>query len=196
MPLINLIQEQRIAIRRSGAKARAYFLMFTSVAVASVGSYAFLTFETERAQGEASHLKNQLRRNEPLVAQIDFNTKEIGTLSPRLKTLSDAQVWTDRWSRILHHIATQTPANAWLTSIRASVGDPTKPVNISFLGVADSQTSIGEYMERLQNCSDLDAVTFRNSQEKPAATYKGIEFEFGADVSGTAEQKKVEEDKS
>ncbi len=196
MPLINLIQEQRLAIKRSEGKARAFFFGFAAVAVSSVGVYGFLIFESERAQGDAVRLKNLLRKNQPLVEQIDQNKKDVATLAPRLKTLQDAQLITDRWSRILQHISTQTPEKAWLTSMRAMATDPTKPISISFLGIAAAQAPIGEYMERLQNSADLEAVTLKYSQEKLSVGFKGIEFEIAADIAGSAEAKKVaDEDK-
>jgi len=196
MPLINLIQEQRLAIKRSEAKARTFFFGFAAVAVASVGSYGFLIFESEKAQGQVGRLKNLLRSNQPLVDKIEQNKKDAGTMGPKLKTLADAQLMTDRWNRILHHVCTQTPQHAWLTSMRASVGDPTKPIAVSFLGMANGQAPIGEYMQRLQNLSDLDAVTLKYSQEKMMVGYRAIEFEISAEITGTAEQKPItEEDK-
>src|SRR5207302_143228 len=84
--LINLIQEQRLAIRRSEGKARAFFFGFAAVAVGSVAVYGLLVFESEGAQGEASRLRNLLRKNQPLVQQIDQNKKDAAMLAPRLKS--------------------------------------------------------------------------------------------------------------
>ncbi len=196
MPLINLIQEQRLAVKRNEAKARAFFFTFAAVAVGSVGLYGFVVFESERAQSEEARLKNQLRKNQPLVDQMEQNSKSTASLSPRLKTLEDAQVSTDRWSKILHHIATQTPGSAWLTAMRTMAVDPSKPISVSFVGVATAQAPIGEFMERLQNSTDLEAVTLKYSQEKLAGGLKGTEFEISADIAGSLEQKKTVEDTS
>jgi Tfp pilus assembly protein PilN len=114
-----------------------------------------------------------------------------------LKTLTDAQEVTDKWNRILNHLAVQTPAPVWLSGIRCSGADPTKAIQVSFLGAATSQSPIGEFIMRLQNLKDLDSVNLRYTNEKLIATAKAIEFQIDADLSGTAEQKvKAESEES
>jgi Tfp pilus assembly protein PilN len=194
MPLINLIQEQRLAVKRNEAKARAFFFTFAAIAVGSVGAYGLVIFESEHAQSEVNSLKTQLRKNQPLVDKIAENAKEAGVFGPRLKTLEDAQASTDRWNRILHHVATQTPSNAWLTSLRTTAADATKPISVDFVGIATDLAPIDEFMQRLQNSSDLESVILKYSQEKLATNVKGTEFEISADISGSAEQKKTQEE--
>lgn len=187
MPLINLIQEQRLTTRRLERKTRAFFLAFVATSVGSAGAFGLVSFAVENLRTEEARLNNQLRKNEPLVVKIEENAKEVGKLEPRLKTLEDAQLVTARWGRLLQHVSTQTPSETWLTALRAVGSDPAKPISISFVGVSTSQAAIGEFMQRLQNSADLENVNLKYSQEKLATNVRAVEFEIAADVAGTAE---------
>jgi Tfp pilus assembly protein PilN len=197
MPLINLIQEQRLAARKNEQRARAFFLTFAVTFVAAGGAYGLVYIQDENLKSEEAKLRNQLRTNEPLIAEIEKNDAESAKLTPRLKTLEDAQLISERWNKIMRHVATQSPPNMWLTAMRATASDPTKPISLSLVGVGPFQEPIGEFMLRLQNCADLEAVTLKYTQEKILATGRGIEFEISADIVGTAEeQPKNEEEKA
>ena len=172
MPLINLIQEQRLAIKRAERTARAYFLSFACTAVASVGAYGFVLYQSETLENQAAKLRAERQRNEPLMKQIEANLKEYGELSPRLNTLVGAQEVSARWGRVMQHIAQNTPPNAWLTAMRVTASDPTKPISVSFVGVAPAQEPIGEFILRVQNCKDLEAVNLKYTQEKLVNTTK------------------------
>jgi Tfp pilus assembly protein PilN len=196
MPLINLIQEQRLAIKRAERTARAYFLAFACTAVASVGAYGFVLYQSETLENQASKLRAERQRNEPLMKQIEENVKLYGELSPRLKTLEGAQAVSARWNRIMQHVAQNTPGATWLTAMRVTATDPTKPITVSFVGVAPAQEPIGEFILRIQNSKDLESVNLKYSQEKLLQTSKGIEFEVTADIVGTADQKPKDEEEA
>ncbi|HWA83340.1 MAG TPA: PilN domain-containing protein [Fimbriimonadaceae bacterium] len=189
MPYINLIQEQRLGAQANERKARTFFFVFIGSMVASGLAYGFLSMETLLVGRQADAIQAQNKKNEPLVKQIDENGKALADLTPRLKTLEDAAVMTGRWDRILSSLTTQTPQSAWLTGLRCSASDPTKPIQIQFLGVASSQSPIGEFILRLQNQADLDNVNLKFTNEKLIASSKAIEFEVDSDLKGTAEQK-------
>lgn len=193
MPLINLIQEQRLARKRNEARARSFFLVFVGSAVASVGGFGFFWLQTEGLAREKSQLEAQLQKNAPLVKQIEEYKTQYATLSPRLKTLEDAQLVSGRWGRIMTHIATQTPSPTWLTSMRVQGADATKPINLSLVGVSPGQEPISEFILRLQNSTDLQNVNLKFSQEKMLQFTKAVEFEVTADIVGTAEAKPVEQ---
>jgi Tfp pilus assembly protein PilN len=193
MPLINLIQEQRLARKRNEARARSFFLVFVGSAVASVGGFGFFWLQSEGLSREKSQLEAQLQKNAPLVKQIEEYKTQYAELSPRLKTLEDAQIVSGRWGRIMTHIATQTPSPTWLTAMRVQGSDATKPINLSLVGVAPGQEPISEFILRLQNSSDLQNVNLKFSQEKMLQFTKAVEFEVTADIVGTAEAKPKEE---
>lgn len=189
MPYVNLIQEQWLSTQANERKARSFFFVFVGTLAASAAAYGFLSMESMLVGRQADSILAQNKKNQPLVAQIDQNGKELADLTPRLKTLEDAGVMTGRWDRILTSLTVQTPQSAWLTGLRCSSSDPTKPIQVTFLGIAASQSPIGEFILRLQNVSELDNVNLKFTNEKLVATSKAIEFQVESDLAGTAEQK-------
>jgi Tfp pilus assembly protein PilN len=189
MPLINLIQEQRLGSRLRERKARAYFFAFAGVTIASVLGFGALWVESGLKGREEEALKKQVARLEPMVKAIDANNQKLSILSPRLTTLEDAQVSTDRWTKILDHLAHNTPKDTWLTNVRCVATDPTKPVVANFTGITTSQDSVGDFLIRLQSSPDLQNVTLKLTQEKLVDTKKAIEFEISAELAGTAQEK-------
>lgn len=189
MPLINLIQEQRLAIRRDETRARSYFFAFVGLGVLSVGGYLATLLETDHLGVEEMQIKAQIQKIKPLIAQIDANDEKYSELSPRVKTLEDAQLFTARWDRILNHLSTQTPPHTWLTAVRCTAADPDKPISVAFIGMAEAQEPIGEFILRLQNSQDLENTQLKYTQEKMVNQSKGIEFEIDSDVAGSAEVK-------
>lgn len=194
MPLINLIQEEKLAQKRVERQTRVYFFGFVGSAIASAGAFGFLLFLTESLRGEEGRLKEQAQKAAPLLKAIAENQSAYSEYAPRLKTLLDAQAMTNRWDRILTHLTVNTPVDTWLTGMRCVQSDPTKPVEIDFVGLSVAQERVGEYMLRLQNCSDLESVTLKFTQEKVTQDGHGIEFDIGSQVAGTAKEKKVAEE--
>ena len=196
MPLINLIQEQRLARRRNEAKARSFFFMFVGSSVAAVGGFGYFWLQADGLSQEKTKLESQIAKNAPLVKQIEEYQKSYGELSPRLKTLEDAQLVSNRWGRIMTHIAHQTPKPTWLTAMRVTSNEPSKPISLSLQGVSPAQEPISEFILRLQNSKDLENVTLKYSQEKMMQTTKAVEFEVTADIVDTAEAKPKQEGES
>ncbi|HRI42931.1 MAG TPA: PilN domain-containing protein [Fimbriimonadaceae bacterium] len=193
MPLINLIQETQTDSRQRARRARAFFLSFAGISLATVFGFGYLWIETDQAARDEESAKRKVARLEPMVKSIDANSKELGILSPRLATLEDAQVATDRWIKILGHLSVNTPEDIWLTNIRCVASDPTKPVTASFVGISTSQDSVANFLIRLQSSPDLVNVTLKQTQEKMVNSRKAIEFDISAELAGTAEAKpKVE----
>lgn len=193
MPYINLIEEQRLAIKANERMARTFFAVFVGILVAGGGTYGFLTFSAEAVAGQAAEVQAQNQKNAPIEKEIEANQQLLAELTPRLATLTDAQVITDRWNHILTHLTMQTPSQAWLTGVRCQSSDPAKPIEISFNGVAEAQAPIGEYTMRLQNLPDLENVNLKYTNEKLVADKTGTEFEIGASIVDTSEKKTKEE---
>ena len=158
-----------------------------------------LTYFWLQADGlsqEKTKLEAQLAKNAPLVKQIEEYQKQYNEVSPRLKTLEDAQLVSNRWGRIMTHIAHQTPSPTWLTAMRVTSNEPSKPIGLSLVGVAPGQAPISEFILRLQNSKDLENVTLKYSQEKMMQLTKMVEFEVTADIVDTAEAKPKQEGES
>ncbi len=195
MPLINLIQEQRLAVKKNEKVTRLFFLAFAGTGVLSVMTLGGLLFMTESASSEESALRAKAQEVQPLLDQIQATNAEYSKLAPRLKTLEDAQEATTRWNRVLAHLSTQTPSETWLTQMRAIQGDPKTPINVSFMGMSSKQELIGEFILRLQQLPDLLNVGLKYSQEKNAQFGRQLEFEVSADLDGTIEEKERNETK-
>lgn len=196
MPYINLVQEQRLVKQANERKSRSFFLMFVGVIAASGVAYGFLAMESIIVGRQIANIQAQNKKNEPVLKEIDANTKALGQINPRLKTLTDAQEITDKWNRVLNHLAVQTPSSVWLSGIRCSSSDATKPIQVSFLGASTSQSPIGEFILRLQNLPDLESVTLGHTGEKMISTSRAIEFQIDANLAGTAQQKAKEKEES
>jgi Tfp pilus assembly protein PilN len=195
MPLINLIQEERLAARRGEARTRSFFLLFVGISIASVGSYGFLLFRTESLRGEQASLEAKKQLVAPLLNQMERNQNELADLKPRLHTLENARTVSERWSRLLAHLSTHTPPDTWLTGLRCNATDPTKPISVSFVGIGAAQEPIGEFILRLQSSQDLQSVNLKYTSEKIVLQSRGIEFEISGDIVDSAEQR-VKEEKS
>jgi len=187
MPYINLIQEQRLASQANERKSKTFFFIFVGALVASGAAFGLFSMETILISRKADTIEAQNKKNAPLVLQIDQNAKDLADLSPRLKTLEDAATITSRWDRILNHLALQTPPSTWLTGLRCVGADPTKAIQVNFIGVATAQSPIGEFIMRLQNLHDLDNVNLKFTNEKMVVTSKAIEFEIDSELAGTAD---------
>jgi Tfp pilus assembly protein PilN len=193
MPFVNLIHEQRVAAERADRKSKLYFLAFVAVMLSSAGGFATLSFASKGVHDEEAALQAQIERAKPLIAQTKANNLEKESLTPRLSTLEDAVGDTARWNRVLTYLTTQTPNQAWLTSLRCASADPKKPVSVTFSGVAMSLEPVGETILRLQNSPDLGNVTLSYTQEKLIQATKTTEFQVMADLIGTEPKKTLQE---
>jgi hypothetical protein len=64
---------------------------------------------------------------------------------------------------------------------------------VSFVGNSSRQELIGEYILRLQGCTDLLNVNLKFSQEKNVQLGRQLEFEVSADIDGTVEEREKNE---
>lgn len=185
MPHINLIHEQRAAIRRREAQARAGLLVLAgSLGLTAIFSGIILV-QSQMARGEEDRLRAELKRLAPIAKQIEINATETGRLTPRLTTLEDARKATGRWHRILEHMTVNVPKETWLVYMRATADDPSKPVMVTVSGMGTAQAPIGDLLLRTQNCPDLENVALNYTEERVTQNQKAIQFEFSANVTGT-----------
>lgn len=193
MPFINLIHEQRVTAQREDRKSKMFFLAFVSVMLTSVGGFSAVAFQSREVGIEESALQAQIERAKPLIAQTEENNRLQQQLSPRLKTLEDAQGDTQRWDHVLTYLTTQTPPQAWLTAVRSAAGDPKKGVTVTFQGVAMSQNQVAELILRLQNSPDMGNLNLKYTQEKLINQAKTTEYQVEATLMGTEPKKTLEE---
>lgn len=195
MPFINLIQEHVLATKRERKRARVALLCFTVATGVAVVANGYCIWQSDSLQSDIARIKAEAQKNADMLTQIESNKRELFDLSPRLESLSNAQVMTKRWGTILDHLSKQTPPGAWLTSVRSSSSDPTKPLLVSFQGLSARQELVGEFILRLQSCAELENVNLKFTAEKIVANGRGIEFDVAAEVAGTAEARPKDENK-
>ncbi len=187
MPFINLIEEQRQTVKRAEKRASFAFVAFVASSGAMAVGFVSLLILSEGVDGSIRQARDAAKKLEPMRNEIKANHATLAELSPRLQTLEDAQATTQRWTRILDHLSVQTPGQMYLTGLRAASSDPTKPIQASFQGLSANLEPVGEFILRLQNSEDLEAVNLKFAQEKVVDKGKGIEFEVAADIAGTAQ---------
>ncbi|MFQ3588091.1 MAG: hypothetical protein SNJ74_12780 [Fimbriimonadaceae bacterium] len=193
MPMINLIEEQRLALKRAEAKTRLAFFAFVVVLGLAVVGNGALLFVGEVTNAEASRLRAKAQMQKPLTTQIEAAQKVLAEMTPRLTTLQNAQEFTNKWSRILTHLTKQTPENITMSGIRANAADPSKPIAVTFMGTSTKLETVGEFLLRLQLCEDLESIQLRFAQERTTTGPRMIEFETAADIKDTAEQRAKDE---
>lgn len=195
MPFINLIQEHVLAAKRERKRAKVSLVCFVAATTVAVGANGYCVLESESLDGQITTLRKDSDKHKEILTQIEDNRLQLAEFAPRLQTLGNAQVMSQRWATILDHLSKQTPPGSWLTAVRSSGTDPAKPLQTSFQGLSARQELVGEFILRLQACPELENVSLRFTQEKIVASGKGIEFDVQADIAGTAEAKPKDEQK-
>lgn len=196
MPFINLIEEQRISLKLEQRKARTALIACSLVGVFTVLGCGMLWLESEGLDSAIVKLEQDAAKVEPLMNEIQLANDGLAKMGPKMETLENAHEMTGKWNRILNHLTVQTPKELWLTGIRATGADVTKPIDVTFVGVGSELNKIGEYILRLQGCEELENVNLKFTQEKLVAKGMGIEFEITSGIAGTGEEAPKNEDEA
>jgi Tfp pilus assembly protein PilN len=194
MPLINLIESNIVAARKSEQQTRIsrYTLIASAVVVGL--AYISLLAQSSGLSAETQSVESQIKKMKPLITQIDEFKKSETEMTPRLATLSDAQDLTSRWGRVMGHLAVNTPPNVWLISMRAMMTDPKQPIHLTITGVGKTQADASEMLLRCQNAKDLESVNLVGTTERVLEKSSAVEFEIGGDIVGTAPPAPKDED--
>jgi Tfp pilus assembly protein PilN len=195
MPLINLIQEQRFGARRRAQQARALFLAFAGIVVASTLANLWIILERGQLGNEEAQLLRQKERLAPIIKQIRTQETALAELRPRLATLEAAQKTIVRWSQILDEVAASIPPDAYLTSVRCDQADPQRPVVMTLIGLTDSQEAAGVIMLNLQKSQNLANLSLKMTQGKQIEARRAIEFQLTAEIKGTEAKRPTDEKK-
>ncbi|MDI9636608.1 PilN domain-containing protein [Kamptonema cortianum] len=188
MPLINLIQEQRQVARARERKARVALISTAGIGGLCILATGALMLDATRLHMKASALEKKEKELAPLVAELETNQETIEKLQPRIDTLTQAVLESDKWNRILNHLTTNTPPETWLTSVKGFQQDRKQPMVVTFLGVSTTQDKVADLILRLQLCAELENVQLKYTQPKVTETGTQTEFEVTADVAGTKEE--------
>ncbi len=194
MPFINLIHEQRQAIRLQERKTKfAMIGLITSLAV-STSAWGLIWLQSEGAKGESQVLQAQVDKMEPVLKAIEASEMQFNALSPRLTTLQDAAMNTQRWARVLDHLSHHMPSGVWLTQMRCSQTSSTEPIKVELQGMSPNQDAASEFILRLQASEDLDDVNLKYTQGDQVNEKPVIRFEVSGSIVGTAKEAPVTEE--
>lgn len=197
MPNINLIAEQREALRKSAKLTRLWFIAFLGAAGIGLLSFGFLFIQGEALSAQLKNLKAKTEELKPIKELIEKTKQANSMLIPRVQTLQTARLDTERWFRVLDHFSMSVPHNTWLTQVTAvQPNEATKPVELHLTGMSAEQVLVGELMLRLQRLEDLNQLALKYTEFKKTTNGNGIEFQIACAVSGTEEQQKRTSDES
>lgn len=188
MPLINLIQEQRLAAKAKERNVQLGVLATMGIGAVSLLATLGLLFDATRINLQAAQLNEKIKELEPLVEELAANTAEVEKMEPRLNTLETAQADTAKWSSVLTHLTVNTPGQTWMTSVKAFQQDRTQPLVITFNGVSTNQEAVGELLLRLEAADQLEHATLKYTQPKYSDAGKQTEFEIIADLVGSKQE--------
>lgn len=185
MPFINLIEEQRQAVRKRDRQLRIMVLGVLGIAALAFLTAGYFTFEAVRLRMQIGELQAKKTRLQPTMDALAAAQEEEGRLGPRIETLESAVEDTGRWTEILAYLALNTPDNLTLNALRCSPPSPTEPVTVSFQGLSANQETVGAYIVRLEANKELIDTQLRFTQEQLDGTKKSIQFEVAAVLEGT-----------
>ena len=186
MPLVNLIQEQRLSIRQREQQVRMLLLGVLGIGAMSFLTAGYFTFEAVRYNLNADGLVAQKERLRPLMEELTAKERMIGTMGPRVTTLATAQQKTAQWYSILNHLTTNTPEGIWLSEVKCSQPMPDKPTEVSISGLSTTQEAVGLFIMRLEASPELENVELKFTQEKQGPTTRNTQFELSAMLVGSA----------
>lgn len=180
MPLVNLIQEQRMTIRQREQQVRMLLLGVLGIGAVSFLTAGYFTFEAVRYNLNSDALVAQKEKLKPLIQDLDSKEHMIAAMAPRVTTLATAQQKTAQWYSILTHLTTNTPEGIWLTEVKCSQPAPDKPTEVSISGLSTTQESVGIFIMRLEASPELENVQLKYTQEKQGQNTRSTQFELSA----------------
>ena len=186
MPQINLIQEQRLAVRHQERQVRVVLMAICGIGVVSFLTAGYFTFETVRYTLRMGDLQNQKKKLEPIMKTVQENEDLIASLNVRTQTLESADKDTSRWTAILTHLSSNTPDGVFLSDFKSSQSDPKSGISLGLTGMSIDQNRVGQFIMRLEAAKDLEGVALRYTQEKVGPNNRSTQFELAASVAGTA----------
>lgn len=181
MPLVNLIAVHRSQRRVAIAKTRAVMGIWVIELVVCVLITGGLMWQGDKKEEHLGDLRQKMQSMAPYMKMVDEGNQQLAQIRPRLSTLQAAGQYSDRWVRILEHLGTQMPSGAWLTGIRIQEGKNDKDGDqVTFVGFASTQTTVGQVMMSLNDCADLSDVQLKFTKEKQTPDSNGVEYEVFA----------------
>ena len=191
MANINLISARRAERVRLTKIARGLFTGLIVSGVLSAGSVTFMLTRMVMASARAAHAEAKLVELRPVLEEIENAERERAELVPKLETLTQAQVRTNRWFGIMDGLRRVIPPQTWLTSLAVQKSGEANLVKIN--GITVNQSRVGETMYRLtQQTEFYTKVDLGYTRTTTTADSENVEFELAAALYQPELEKKEE----
>lgn len=193
MPLINLIQEQRLVARAKQKQVHFAMLGTLALGALSVLGTIGLFLDTTRLNMQAGALEQKKIELQPTLDELSKNEEALELMRPRIETLTTARKDSTKWEEVLAYLTTNTPNDTWLTSVKAFKQDVSTPMILTFNGVSSKLEYVGNFQYRIGLCDELENPTLKFAQPRFSEKGQMVEFEVTADMVGTKEEEEAKE---
>jgi Tfp pilus assembly protein PilN len=179
MRAVNLIPvEQRGGMRRSGSALGSYvLLLILALVVVAGGAYALANRTVSDRRQELPTSRSAPQAAAAEAQGLQAYTSFTALRQERSETVRSLAVSRFNWSQALHEVARTIPADAWLTSMRATVtpsssadGGASDPLRsalatpaIEILGCTTSQTKVANVISSLRRIDGVERVSLSSS---------------------------------
>jgi Tfp pilus assembly protein PilN len=189
MPSINMIAPRRAEKRRVERAMRrlAVLILAELVFVVALGGWVFTKTLTTHAT--ISELNAQMQTLAPKIKSIQSLDKKTAELKPKVDLLNQAKTRTMCWYNTLDRLTQSVPSSTWLTRLTTSSSVASKDMVLNINGLTSEQARVGETMLRLHSNPDFKSVDLHFTQRGNQGSAQAIEFEIGATMAGSDEDK-------
>jgi Tfp pilus assembly protein PilN len=179
MRAVNLIPvEQRGGMRRGGSGVGSYVLLVVlALVVLAGGSYALANRTISERRQELADVQARAQASAAEAQGLQAYTSFTALSQKRSETVRSLAASRFDWSQALHEVARTIPADAWLTSMRATVtpsasadGGATDPLRsaiatpaIEILGCTTSQAKVASVISSLRRIDGVERVSLSSS---------------------------------
>jgi Tfp pilus assembly protein PilN len=186
MPIVNLIQEQRNAVRGRESQTRLVLMAIVAAGAVSFLTAGYFTFESVRFNLEIGRLQALKERLQPMMEELERKNQDIAGLQVRRDTLKNAQNDSVRWSTLLAYLGTNTPDGVFMSDFKSALPtDGQSPVGLNITGLSVDQNRVADFMLRLQSSPELEGVSLKYTQEKVGPNNQSTQFELTAALAGS-----------
>jgi len=188
MPLINLIQEQRIEARSKQKQVQIALFGTMGIGALTVLGTVALLLDATRLNLYAGALEQKKIEIQPTLDELTANQDALELMRPRVDTLETAQKDSTKWEEVLAYLTQNTPPSVWLTNVKAFKQDAATPMILTFNGVSLTQEAVGDFQYRLGSCKELENPQLKYTQPRFSDKFRQFEFELSAEMVGTKEE--------
>jgi Tfp pilus assembly protein PilN len=202
MRAVNLIPRDELSSGAAGRSGGAVYALLAvlAVAVVAVGAWTHLGTTAKAKNAEAGRVSAEASSAEADAGKLKVYTSFATLSENRTETVSQLAKSRFDWPHALRDVARTLPANAWLTSLRASVS-PTVAVDgtpdplrqsiaapaVEVAGCATTQDDVAESVVAMRQIDGVQRVSLSSSTAQGGAS-SGSSGACGKDAPANAPQ--------